>query len=115
MHGRYMSEHALFKDDLDLQHALSSEQALASYMRPTTIATYAAVVVQPFLAKFVPNIAQRVKNKLEMKLNLTFNDLLFWAVLLGDQALAECFWEQYHHDAAPIRMALLASRTRAPP
>jgi hypothetical protein len=74
-----MSEHALFKDDLELQRDLSSEQALASYMRPTTISTYRAVVV-PFLCKFVPNIEARVKAKLELQLPLTFNDLLFWAV-----------------------------------
>ena len=88
-----MAEHALFKDDLELQHALSSEEALASYMRPTSVTTYAKVMV-PFLRKFVPNIAERVQTKVELGLHLTFNDLLFWAVLLGDIALAECFWEQ---------------------
>lgn len=48
----------------------------------------------------------------ESSVGLSFSDLLFWAVLVGDRPLAQCLWEHNHAKGDPIRMALLSSQAR---
>ena len=101
------TEHRVFLDSAKLWQGLVSDEAMRSDGKPTTVRTYAACLL-PFLEPLIPGLHERLSRGLKF---LSFSDLLFWAVVIGDLHLAECFWQQYMRRGDPVRMALLAAQT----
>ena len=72
----------------------------------THISVYREVLLE-FMERFIPGMGHR----LSALQHPTLDDVLFWAVLVGESALelVECLWQQTQEYSDPIRIALVAA------
>ncbi|KAL1527371.1 hypothetical protein AB1Y20_016041 [Prymnesium parvum] len=131
----YAANIRIFRSSETLQASLQSDMAITSIGQATSLRAFEQVLL-PYLSGIVPHITERVRRMEALDadssayetlreshlsqsncgeaLDVTragpsFSDLIFWATLVGDLELTQCFWECSRRD--PIRMALLASQT----